>query len=71
MGSKLCKKDSPNRGGDLDKTTTSHQVAFELGATSALQIKYQVASLLEAKRFLNSPEAVPSCNLHVPTTHFL
>ncbi len=41
---------------DLDKTTTSHQVAFELGATSALQIKHQVTSLLEAKRFLNSAE---------------
>ncbi|AFI05889.1 ABC transporter permease [Helicobacter cetorum] len=41
---------------DLDKTTTSHKIAFELDATSAIKIKTYVPSLLEAKRFLNSAE---------------
>ncbi|WP_104713283.1 ABC transporter permease [Helicobacter cetorum] len=41
---------------DLDKTTTSHQVIFELNATSAISVKYHVANLKEAKRFLNSAE---------------
>ncbi|WP_104747486.1 ABC transporter permease [Helicobacter cetorum] len=41
---------------DLDKTTTSNQVIFELNATSAIVIKHHVPSLKEAKRFLNSAE---------------
>ena len=61
LGTQIFKQEIPRQLPivvvDLDKTTTSHQVAFELGATSALQIKHQVASLLEAKRFLNSAEA--------------